>query len=362
MQKQFVYLFLLLIALVAGIYYTYALNEKSKIVISSIQPKKLIQQRNINLGGIASEKGNIDSIQKVVLLSANKSLLNVSLENNRWLAEFEGSDAGFPIQDNRLISLLRSLLSANVIERKSANPKNHSRLGLSSLNIPNANGVLLKVNTKRDIIEVLIGNEATLQNGQYVRFNDNDQMLLLDQTFNLPQDSMDWLRKSLFNASESDVISVQQKVGGKNGWLLVNERQEALDESVQLGLEVGGFKLDDLQASEQLAYPNIVVNYVSSLINLKFKDLIKSDASESKAYEIVSTISFRTYTDQLFILNVLKSESLDAEMNQAGQNPSYAIKVNSPNYKDFLNEWLFVITNEQAQSLLKNREDFIKNP
>lgn len=360
MQKQFVYLVLLLTALVAGIYYTYALNEENKIAKSASQPKKLIQQSNINLGAIVKQKDNIDSIQKIMLLSANNTLLNVFVDKNQWRAKLEGSDVGFPIEDKYLTALLRSLLNAKVIERKSANPQNHSRLGLLPLSSPDANGVLLKVNTKRDFIEVLIGNEATLQNGQYVRFNNNDQMLLVDQTFNLPQNSMDWLQKSLFNFSLSDVASVQQKVGGKEGWLLVNERQESLGESLQLPPETERFSLEDFKTSEQVAYPNIEMNYVSNLISIKFNDLIKSDAPASKAYDIVSTISFRTFSDQLYILDVLKTERLVSNSDQTEQVQGYAIKVNSPNYNDFLNEWLFIITDEQAENLLKNRNDFIK--
>lgn len=361
MQKQFVYLVLLLAALVGGIYYTYVLNEQSRIAKTANQPKNLIQQRDINLGTIVNEKDNIDSIQKIVLVDTNNTLLNVFVEKNQWRAKLKDSDAGFPIEDKYLTSLLRSLLNAKVIERKSAHPKNHSRLGLLPLTAPDANGVLLKVNTKRDIIEVLIGNEATLQNGQYVRFNTNDQMLLVDQTFDLPQNSMDWLRKSLFNFSLSDVVSVQQKVGGKKGWLLVNERTQSLSESRQLPLEAERFRLDDFKASEQVAYPNVEMNYVSNLINIKFNDLIKSDSPASKAYEIVSTLSFRTFTDQLFIVDILKTERRVSINDQTEQIQGYAVKVNSPNYNDFLNEWLFIITDKQAEDLLKDRTDFIKN-
>lgn len=362
MQKQFAYLVILALGLAAGIYYIYIEGEETKAASIDNQLIKLIGQTSINLAAISNHQGAVDSIQKIELIGASTNLLNASFDGGQWLSYQQGSNIGIPLQTQRLVSLVRGLTDAVIVETKSANPKNHSQLGLSALSLPGANSVLLRVTTESSSIEILIGDVAKLQNGQYVRFNDNDQMLLIDRKLNLPIDSTAWLQKSLFNLSVDDVVSVKQQAAGEKGWRISNEKKQSSENSNQLRFEGENFTLDDLKPSEQIAYPNIIGNYVSSLMNIKFDRLMTFDALANQNYESVAKLTLRTFTDQLFVVELIKNEGRITHSDQAKQTLNYAVKIESPNNNDYLNEWIFGISSEQAQNILKNRNDFLKKP
>lgn len=363
MQKQFVYLILLVLSVAAGVYYIYIDGEQTKAANIESQARNLIEQSSINLAATGNEQGNIDSIQKIELFKASTVLISAVFENDQWLTYQEGSSIGFPLQMQPLVSLIRALRDAVIVEPKSANPKNHARLGLSAVNNAGSDSVLLRITTENNSIEILIGNEATLQNGQYVRFNDSDQMLLIDKMLNVPENSASWLQKSLFSFSVDDVVSVEQQSDLKGSLSLVNKKKETssdLNEQplTQLRFEGESFTLDDLQSSEQIAYPNIVGNYVSTLAKLKFNSLMALDAPASRNYKSAAILKLRTYSDQLFVIDVLENKALNQD-DQDEQALSYLVKIESPNNNDYVNEWFFVISNEQAQNILKSRNDFL---
>jgi len=361
MQRSFIFLIILLLGLVAGVYYIYTGNEQAKATTASNHVSKLLELTGVNLAASSDESHSVDSIRKIELISANQTLLNAAPDEGQWRAYFDESALGFPLQSKRLSTLVRNLSNAVIIETKSADPENHARLGLSSLDAPNSSAILLRVSTHDKSLEILIGKASTLQNGQYVRINNSDEMLLVDQIFDLPDDWTAWLQKDLFRFSVDDISNIQKQSNGKQQWELINglDQKSKKQNPDQIRFVGENFTLGDKTETEKYAYPNIVGNYVESLVNMKFEQLLAREAQTSQDYESVTSLQIQTVLNQQFDVQLLQRNQSATDAVKNDFAPTYLLKINSPIEDDYVNDWLFVISREQSLSILNDRSDFL---
>ncbi|MFT6270276.1 MAG: hypothetical protein ACJAVV_003105 [Alphaproteobacteria bacterium] len=373
MQRQIVYLLLVFAILCAGIYYIIAEDSKSKAISADMEPATLMQQAKVSIGATST---NRDSIQSIQLLRADSKLLNAKLENERWLGFIEGSEIGFPLQTSRLTTLVRDLINADIVERKSAKSKNHARLGLLALSAQNSTSTLLRVATDVTSFELLLGNPAKLQNTQFVRFSDSNQMLLIDKLIALPDDNFAWLEKSLFNISAKAIASIDRTQGEETLWSVnnttYNDTQSSVNRSIESGiqsslkaanaktLEGELFSLSTIEQDEKLAYPLVIDNFISSLLGLTFDSLLTLDTLDRGAYEPLTRLTLTTVDNETILIDIFTSSQPQGEIDSAELvSANHAIKVTTLKDSDYLNQWLFVVPTYQIDSILKDRLDFL---
>src|SRR5690606_28334691 len=102
--------------------------------------------------------------------------------------------AGYPVDGQMLVTLLRSLAEAKKVEAKTANPQYHGRLGLAEKGAEEEQGTLVKLERgDAQPVSLYLGNASQQGSGQLVRLAGEDQVWLIDQNLMLPENELEWL-------------------------------------------------------------------------------------------------------------------------------------------------------------------------
>ena len=148
----------------------------------------------------------VNEIARVrVVRGGNEPVATLVRGDNGWQVEEAGL---YPADWPKLKSLLAALARARIIEPKTSNPDYFDRLGVAGVEQENSSAVLLELGEGADEIGLLIGNSARERNGQYVRFEGQDQALLIDQTLEVARETRDWLERDILDLAESEVVEV----------------------------------------------------------------------------------------------------------------------------------------------------------
>lgn len=302
--------------------------------------------------------GNAMLIKAIEVERAGETLLIAQKNGEQWLSTHLSKDRTFRVQRAELLTLVRSLSDAKVIEYKSAKPQNHAKLGLADVGPRNTATTLLRVLGENDqAIEILVGAQASSQKGQYVRMKDDDQMLLIDQVIKLPDDKVDWLQTDLFNFNPMDIESVSRltSLALLEGTSLENtlnliDDKEPKDTAKEWRIERKNqtLVLADMQDIESLVYEEVLNNYLLSLNDLSFDDINELDQ-----------IRWGLFTPEL-VLNITTKQGNQHILTMVEQDSKYYVSVQGEQDYMHLNAWQFSIPSYQAEALLKTRDDFIK--
>ncbi len=350
MQKQVAFLTLIFVILAAGVYWGLQQSPETSKPLPARKP--LISIGNLKMSAMENAQGAQDQISRIEIIKHEGTLLNASFEQGRWSTYHIDGVTGFPLLQSSLSALVRTLLDAQVVEYKSALSKNHARLGLLSPSDPQSTASLVRLYTKSGTIELLIGNKATVQTGQFVRFAKQDQMLLIDKTLTLPDTGFDWLVKTMLPLSIDDVFTIERE--SVLGWFI--DKSDALNRQPtskptskpkQLQFQGEQFTLRNLKQDQHLAYPLTIANYVTSLVELEFEQVFEFDQEIWDASEKLMRLKLITLDKEKHSLEIAK------------QNGQYLVKITSAGKLNKLNNWLFSIAENDANALLKTKADFL---
>ena len=114
----------------------------------------------------------------------------------------------YPADWPRLKSLLAALAQANVIELKTSNPEYMDRLGLVDIEREDSSALQLELGEGEGLIVLLVGNAAREREGQFVRFADTSQALLIDRPLDVGRETADWLERGIVDLAEAEVVEV----------------------------------------------------------------------------------------------------------------------------------------------------------
>lgn len=361
MQRQLVYLLLVLAALGGVIYYSYFAPPEASSVASTPKSSKLIAQTKVDISATILGNEVSDNIRGIRLFRANKLLLDARYIDGEWFGFIEGSNEGMPLQKTSLINLVRGINDADIIEKKSANPKHHARLGLLGVDEPQSQSTLLTIATAENKLDILLGNEAELQNGQFVRFVDEDQMLLIDKVISVPSDTYAWFAKNLFTLMTDDVTRIERRDSDEVLWVLENDLNKVEASALNtnnLRFEGQHFTLTGLKSNEKLAFPMVIGNYVATLLKLSFDRFAPITSMNMKNYSLLTSISVKTKDNQSYVLKVFTS--LPSNNDNVLPIPSeYLVTINGSGITYANNQWVFTLPSNQIEGILKNRDDFL---
>jgi hypothetical protein len=175
-----------------------------------------------------------------------------------------------------LSNLLDGLESAKYLEKKTSRSENHARLGLSDPAAEDSEANLVQVFAgEQQLAALILGNPSSHLDGTYVRFIDDDQVWLMDQTPAAVAAPADWLEPVIVNIPEEDIVKVIQSNAAAAAITVVREADVA-----------SNFIPDSIPEGKKLKYPTVANQLGRSLVNVNLEDVrIESEFDWSDANE-----------------------------------------------------------------------------
>jgi len=131
---------------------------------------------------LAGLEAKINDVDQIVISTHDGAAVTLERGESRWtIAELDGYPVDWPV----LRKVLTELAQMKIAETKTANPAYFSRLGLEDLSEPDAPGLRIDIRAGEESWSVIVGKEADLQDGHYVRVSDAEQALLADRNLEI---------------------------------------------------------------------------------------------------------------------------------------------------------------------------------
>jgi hypothetical protein len=145
------------------------------------------------LPGLADRANDVDRLQ----VSRHDGVVaTLEKQAGQWsIAELEAYPADWP----RLRTLLSNLAQMKVEELKTANPDYHARLGVEDISAQGASGTRLDISAGGAAWALIVGQEAEVQYGQYMRVAQDAQSVLADHILELPDEPAGWAQQQILD-------------------------------------------------------------------------------------------------------------------------------------------------------------------
>jgi len=143
-------------------------------------------------------------------------LVKVFRAGREPVATLRRTDTGWVVEDaqsypadwSRLKAMLAAIAQAQVIEPKTSKPEYYGRLGVEDITAADSTSVLVEIGEGDDMLSLLVGRTAQEREGQYVRFNGEDQALLIDRPIVVSGNSSDWLVRDIIDLADSEIVEL----------------------------------------------------------------------------------------------------------------------------------------------------------
>jgi hypothetical protein len=274
-----------------------------------------------------------NQLASLEIKNAQGVLFSAKKIEGRWLATFSPEQTTYPISQDKLSEFVETMMRAKLVEAKTNKPKNYSHLGLQPIDIVDSVASLVTLKTSKTSWQVLVGNKATLSEGQYILKLGDHRSWRTDKTIHLPIDKFSWLKQPILPYQLQDIGSVSRV--DSLGWQIVRS--------------VGGnFQLINMPKDKKLRYPSILNSVVSSLISLDFEQLLPKDEVFEQTLKIVTQLQVNTLEQNIF--QVVVSELDD----------KYFVNFFSSDQTKYWQKWTYQVSNFSAQQLIKTVDDFLE--
>lgn len=151
-------------------------------------------------------EARLNDIDRVTVTEAgDKVAITLVKGDEHWGVEQKGAYAA---DIGKLRSLLLDLADAKLIERKTAKPENHARLGVADLSDTEANGVLIEAASGDEAYAVIVGNAGALSGSTYVRRPGEAQSWLANKDLSVDTEPVDWVDDRILDIPASRIQSV----------------------------------------------------------------------------------------------------------------------------------------------------------
>lgn len=164
--------------------------------------------------------------------------------------------AGYPADFKNLSEFLLQLSKLRIVERKTAKPENHDRLGVADT----GEGAGTSVTIKPGGEQLIVGSTSSSR-GSYFRYAGDPQVYLADSSLEVNLDVLAWLDPVIINVDAETVrqVSIATKSAGYLG--------AAWDE------ESAELRLENVPADRELRYEGIADTLGRLLVNLRLLDV-----------------------------------------------------------------------------------------
>lgn len=286
---------------------------------------------------------NIDRVDALKVENKDGVLLDAKLVADNWVDSGHGN---YPLDNEKIISLLNAMVQAKLDAAKTAKAKNHARLGLQDLTAEDSQSRLVQVNAGDRSWQMLLGNNASSGTGMFIREPTEPQSWLTKTSFDIPSDSNDWLKKQILDVTSQDVL----KITRKGHWTAVkappSDNSVTDSEQEAVPANESQWLLLDIPAGRELNYASIVTNAVDDIIDLPMDELVQQKPLDVSQYALVSEVVVSTVDGDISI-KLYSAEDDNLVVYEGGMDESH------------WNNWVYNVSSFNGGKLTKELESFL---
>jgi hypothetical protein len=173
-----------------------------------------VEQKSVDAGklmfpGLAPR---LKDATKIEVIHKGKPM-TIALVNGQWGVTDRG---GYRVQESKLRGMLTALTELRLVEPRTSNPAEFSRLGVEDPNAPDSNSNLLRVldAAGKAMVEVIVGHRRVRTQGNvpdqvYVRRPGQNQAWLAEGSLEVDADPSLWLDRDIMNIDHSRIAKVE---------------------------------------------------------------------------------------------------------------------------------------------------------
>jgi hypothetical protein len=148
----------------------------------------------------------VNDIERVRIVRAGQQpVASMTRMEQHWVVDEVHS---YPADWTRLKELLAAVAQAKVVEQKTSNPDHFARMGVPDIAAVDSSAVLVEIGEGEEMLKLLVGNTAQGRVGQFVRFVDANQVLLIDRLISVSGEAADWLERDIIDLAEAEVVEL----------------------------------------------------------------------------------------------------------------------------------------------------------
>lgn len=158
---------------------------------------------------------SLAQVEEIRLSKGDGSRVTLRKAQEGWTV----TERDFPADGARVRELALGLASLRVVERKTADPANYSKLGVEATDSPTSTGTLVEVSGGGKTWALIVGKNAG-NRSVYVRKPDEPTSLLASPFLSVDVDQKRWIDRLLADIAGERVHEISVKRGKEPGYLL----------------------------------------------------------------------------------------------------------------------------------------------
>jgi len=302
-----------------------------------------VRDRNASTGGdellFPDLKEKINDVTELhISRSGETEPVVLKKSSGRWTVA--GRD-NYPADFGNVRAVLLAIAEAAVIEKKTANPEMHGRLGLAAPDVAGSDGVLVELSGEGLDFRVILGNTAST-GSRYARIADQAQSWLINKDPKIPDAADGWLLADLLDIQKANIQQVT--IDHDDG------------ESIRISKETAddlNFTVSDIPEGRELSYATVADGIAGALSGLTLEDVRLGESMEAAV-----TTEFITF-DGLSVTIRLAGSGDDTWLSVAAgstkEDQADAIAIN-----ERVEGWQFKIPKFKAGLLTRRWEDILQ--
>lgn len=237
--------------------------------------------------------------------------------------------------------ILASMAQAKILEKKTANPALHNRLGLEETTIENSKGTDILARVGNAEFNLIFG---TVSQGQfrYARIGGDNQSWLVDQNPDIPSESANWLKKEIIDIDSTRIKAVT--ITHPDGEIISVYKTSA---------EEPNFEVLNIPPGRELTYSTVGNGIGGALNDLDLEDVRKA----IEGSELVIT-EFTTFDGLNILVKIIIEDEanwISLEVTSEETENSEASEIMSQ-----ISGWQYQVPSYKANLLTRKLEDILK--
>jgi Domain of unknown function (DUF4340) len=226
----------------------------------------LSSQRHLERSIVAGQpvlpelRKSLNSIGEVRLIKGDGSRTTLKKRDKDWVV----AERDFPADDGRVRKLLLDLSDLKVIEEKTRDPANYSKLGVEDVKAANATGTRVELAEGAKTVSLILGKPSGTKSG-FVRVADKEQSLLAGPQVSVDADPRHWLDRTVLDLPQDRVKEVAVTPASGPAYTVTRASKEEKD-----------FTIADLPKGRALSSTGAPNPIAGSLAGLSLDDVRKA--------------------------------------------------------------------------------------
>jgi len=283
-------------------------------------------------------RNHVDDVDQVTMTRSGNEPIIINKVSGQWRVAARN---GYPANVAAIRAVLLAMTETKVMEKKTANPDLHSRLGVSAPSVEGSKGTLVAAAGDGFGFQLIFGNVAQ-GNYRYARLADQDQAWLIDQNPEIPATAGEWLATDIIDIDATRVRSVT----------ITHPDGESIRASKTTD-EATNFDVADIPAGRELSY-STVANGLGGALN----DLDLDDVRTAVAPVDAVVTEFGLFDGLTIVVDTTKSEEQNWIAIRAQAADEAAAEADEINAR--VAGWQYLIADYKANLLTRRWEEILR--